>query len=76
MSDRFFTVSKCDHCGRELPVRVISRFNTDTLCPECEQEERQPPDYLKVTAAELDAVRCGDLNFPGIGWPRKNGRVK
>ena len=76
MSDRFFTVSKCDRCGRELPVRVISRFNTDTLCPECEQEERRHPDYLKVTAAELDAVYRGDLNFPGIGWPGKSGRVK
>ena len=53
----------------------MSRFNTDTLCPECEQEERQHPDYQKAVA-ELDAVRHGDLNFPGIGWPGKNGRVK
>ena len=76
MSDRFFTVSKCDRCCRELTVRVMSRFNTDTLCPECEQDERRHPDYQKATAAELEAVRRGDLNFPGIGWPGKNDRVK
>ena len=76
MSDSFFTVSKCDRCGRELIVRVMSRFNTDTLCSECEQDERRHPDYQKAAAAELDAIRRGDLNFPGIGWPGRNGRVK
>lgn len=25
---------------------------------------------------ELAAVRAGDTNFPGIGWPGKDGRVK
>lgn len=73
MSDRFFTVSQCDRCGRELTVRVMSRFNTDTLCPECEWEERRHPDYQKAAA---DAVRHSDLNFPGIGSPGKSGRVK
>ena len=76
MSARFFTVSKCDRCGRELTVRVMSRFNADVLCPECEQEEHQHPDYQKAAAAELEAVRRGDLNFPGIGSPGRNGRVK
>ena len=76
MPDIFFTQEKCDRCGRELTVRIMSRFNEDVLCPDCEQEERQHPDYQKAADAELAAVRRGDMNFPGIGWPGKNGRVK
>ncbi len=54
----------------------MSRFNTDVLCPACIEEEKQHPDYEKAVAAELEAVRCGDMNFPGIGWPGKDGRIK
>ena len=46
------------------------RFNTDTLCMKCAEEERQHPDY------ELAAVRAGNRNFAGLGWPGKNGRIK
>ena len=42
----------------------------------CAGEERQHPDYRMAADAELAAVRSGDRNFPGIGWPGKNGRVK
>ena len=76
MSDKFFTQKTCDRCGRELTIRTMSRFNEDVLCPDCEREERQHPDYQKAADAELAAVRRGDMNFPGIGWPGKNGRVK
>ncbi len=74
--DRFFTQKTCDRCGAELKVRRMSRFNTDVLCPACIEEERMHPDYEKAAAAELEAVRRGDMNFPGIGWPGKNGRVR
>ena len=76
MADRFLTVKKCDRCGGELRVRQMSRFNTDVLCPACIEEEKRHPDYEKAAAAELEAVRRGDYNFPGIGWPGKDGRVK
>ncbi len=74
--DRFFTVKKCDRCGGELRVRQMSRFNTDVLCQKCIEEERQHPDYGKAAEAELAAVRRGETNFPGIGWPGKDGRGK
>ena len=51
-------------------------IDASVLCLACEQEERQHPDYQKAADAELAAVRRGDMNFPGIGWPGKNGRVK
>ena len=77
MPDRFLTVRKCDRCGGSLEHgRIMSRFDTSCLCLNCEREERQHPDYQKAADAELAAVRRGDMNFPGIGWPGKNGRVK
>jgi ssDNA-binding Zn-finger/Zn-ribbon topoisomerase 1 len=74
--DRFFAVKKCDRCGGELRVRQMSRFNTDVLCPRCIEEEKSHPDYGKAAEAELAAVRRGERDFPGIGWPGKDGRVK
>lgn len=71
----FFSQPNCDRCGAFLTSRIMSRFNTDCLCPECEAEERRHPDYAKAEAAEMVAVRRGDYFFPGIGWPGKDGRV-
>ena len=28
------------------------------------------------TRAEAEALRAGDRNFAGLGWPGKNGRIK
>ena len=74
--DRFFTAKKCDRCGGELKVRQMSRFNTDVLCMRCIEEEKKHPDYGKATEAELAAVKRGEQDFPGIGWPGKDGRIK
>ena len=77
MPDKFLTATKCDRCGGSLEHgRIMSRFDTSCLCLACEREERQHPDYQKAADAELAAVRRGDMNFPGIGWPGKTGRVK
>ena len=78
MPDRFFTTKFCDRCHASLEgkSRRMSRFNTDCLCPECAAEERQHPDYRKAADAEMEAVKHGDYNFPGIGWSGKNGRLK
>lgn len=78
MQDPFFTTKNCDRCHNSLEgkSRQMSRFNTDCLCPECMEEEQRHPDYRKAADAEMNAVRHGDNNFQGIGWPGKNGRVK
>ena len=43
--DEFLAKKKCDRCGGDLKVRIMSRFNTDCICMKCAEEERQHPDY-------------------------------
>ncbi len=77
MADKFFTQTRCDRCHGPLDSgRTMSRFNTQCLCMACDDEEREHPDYRKAADAELEAVKCGNRNFPGVGWPGKNGRLK
>jgi hypothetical protein len=76
--DPWFNKKFCERCHQSLEGRgyMMSRFNTQALCLDCIEEERQHPDYQKAVDAELAALRSGDRNFKGIGYPGKNGRVK
>jgi hypothetical protein len=75
--DEFFSKRNCDRCHKSLADGFnMSRFNTDALCHKCLDAERQHPDYQKAVDAELAALRSGNRNFEGIGWPGKDGRVK
>ena len=68
MKDEFFTKTVCDRCGKPLAGgRTMSIFNTDTICMECAEAEHKRPDYGAAHAAEVAAVRAGDLNFKGVG---------
>ena len=71
MTDQFFTQKTCDRCGRVLTARIMSRFNTDCICLECAEAEKQLPDYQKAVKAELEEILKGNLNFGGIGLPEK-----
>ena len=73
----WFRKTHCDRCGAPLDGGfTMSRFNTDAICMKCAEEEHQHPDYQLAVDAELAAVRSGNRNFEGIGWPGKDGRVK
>ena len=76
--DEWFNKRFCDRCRKSLADGFfsMSRFNTQALCMDCLEEERQHPDYQKAVDAELAALRAGNRNFEGIGWPGKDGRVK
>lgn len=67
---------RCQRCGRETAVSTGSYFDTSMLCPDCEEAERDHPDYGWVREQEEAAVRRGDYNWPGPGWPGVDGRVK
>lgn len=58
---------KCDRCGKASGVFLMSVFNTQDLCMDCSDTEKEDPRYKAAQKAEGDAVRRGDLNFPGIG---------
>jgi hypothetical protein len=47
----------------------MSKFNTDLLCLNCKEREEAHPKYREACEAEENAVRRGDMNFPGIGRP-------
>lgn len=67
MSDK--NIRKCHRCGDESRVWMMSRFNTQECCLRCIERERTHPRYPEAEKAELDAIRSGDYNFPGIGLP-------
>lgn len=59
----------CNRCTKPAFSRTMSMFDTSMICIDCKAKEKQHPDYTKARDAELEAVRNGDLNFPGIGLP-------
>jgi len=60
---------KCQRCGKMVEMTTMSRFNTDILCMDCIEEERKHPLYPLAAQKELEALKRGEHNFPGIGWP-------
>lgn len=60
---------KCERCGKETNVSITSMFNTEEICVDCKQKERQHPMYETARETERQAVLNGDYNFPGIGKP-------
>lgn len=63
----------CRRCGQETIVIIMSRFNTEEICMDCEELERSHPRYQEAVAAEEAAVKRGEYNFPGIGKPADLG---
>lgn len=59
----------CERCHKPAVATMTSMFNTQTCCMDCIETEQRHPRYEEARKAELDAVRRGDYNFPGIGRP-------
>lgn len=59
--------TKCSRCRKETFCTTMSMFNTQMICMDCEEAERNRPDYKVARDAEETAVKRGDYNFPGIG---------
>jgi len=60
-------MTTCRRCYCETDVTTMSRFSTKIICLDCEEQERKSPHYKRAAAAELEAVKRGDYNYPGIG---------
>lgn len=61
-------MTKCERCGKQTNITIMSMFNTQTICMACKDAEEKDPRYKDARAADEDAIRGGDLNFRGIGW--------
>ena len=73
MADDFYTKTHCDRCGKTLDGgRIMSMFNTDCICMECKEKERQRKDYKAAADAEMKAVKRGERNFKGVGYNEKS----
>jgi hypothetical protein len=64
-----FSPHKCHRCGTETIMWTMSRFNTQECCIDCIEEEKKHHRYPEAERAELEAIKNGDYNFPGIGLP-------
>lgn len=63
---------KCDRCHEETKITIMSKFNRDTLCVECKEDEMKAPGYAAAATAELQACKDGNYNFPGVGLSRSD----
>lgn len=59
----------CDRCGKETLIHTMSMFNTDVICMDCKEREKEHPQYVDAVEADNDQIRAGNYNFPGIGKP-------
>ena len=57
----------CERCGKGAIARIMSMFNTQMICLECKEAEKQDPRYAEAVRAEMEARQRGDYHFPGIG---------
>ena len=62
-------MNSCVRCGDTPTSTTMSRFNTDIICSPCEDLERAHPMYAEAARVELEAVKGGNYNYPGIGKP-------
>lgn len=60
---------QCQRCGKKTSSHTMSWFNTQLICLECSDKERQHPEFFRAVEADHEAMRRGDYNFPGIGYP-------
>jgi hypothetical protein len=61
---------KCNRCGKETNVHIMSMFNTEEICMDCKAAEELRPDYKDAVKTDEQAIRRGDYNFPGMGFRR------
>ena len=59
---------KCQRCGNEVKEHTMSMFNVQTICIPCKNIEKKHPKYEEACKTDLEYIRAGDYNFPGIGW--------
>jgi hypothetical protein len=60
-------MATCARCGEESIATTMSYFNTEVICPQCKDEERQAPGYEVAVSTEMTQIKVGEYNFKGVG---------
>ena len=62
MADNFFSLTKCERCGRSLRVRTMSWFQDITICGDCSINETALRKKMREQGDDPDALEgCGYL---------------
>lgn len=59
---------KCARCNKEINTWTMSWFNTDHICIECKDDEKNHPDYQKAKEKVYEEEAKGNNDYEGIGW--------
>ena len=58
---------KCQRCGKETNVHIMSMFNTAEICLDCSDAEQKDPRFEEARKADEAQIKAGNYNFKGIG---------
>lgn len=65
-----FAFGPCPRCGAATNSGgSTSYFNTEFVCSDCIDREREHPAFPAARDAEAAAVKAGNMNFRGVGCP-------
>ena len=56
----------CVRCGRDSISLKMSWFNTDMICPVCQDRENRSDLIRKAKERELAECKAGNMNYQGI----------
>ena len=60
----------CERCKSDCrDGHTMSMFNTQHICLKCARTEEKHPKYEDARLADLQEIKKGNFNFPGIGKP-------
>jgi ribonuclease HIII len=60
---------KCERCYIKTNRHTVSMFNTENICMDCKQKEREHSEFENARKAEHAQLIKGNYNFIGIGKP-------
>ena len=66
---------RCQRCGQPSTSFTGSWFSAELICLACSEIEEAHPDFTYAHDVETEAVKRGNLNVEGVGWPGIHGRV-
>lgn len=64
-----YYIQICHRCGQEAESLRSSWFNTEMLCPHCNETEAAHPLYEFARREAFVRAQTGNYRFTGIGLP-------